>query len=328
MRSPGRLLPLAAAALCTTSCVQVFEGSWIEVVFSNTTPLPGEGAGRTRVPAGTHFELWATSGGGLRRIFQFRIVPQLDSTFPCFIENEEAKFPGLHITQIFERVNGDERMDPQGVAGTNDGLSQAQVDRITDAQRREERRVLVEGGVKAIVGYDPTVTPAVIADLRARVADQAEITDVSDAANAVRFNLCEEFFDEHPRFYVGFDSVFSLPLNGEWYGVVEGSDPRTSAPLGGAGWAVPANLENIDGLSVRWDFDDPNTRTQPGVLCYFDQSEGAQCPPSDIGYYYMSGEPRVLSRRALRVSMRNLNFTGPSAEVAIFPSLGEDEVQF
>jgi hypothetical protein len=319
MRSPGRLLPLAAIALASTSCVEVFEGSWVEVVFFSSTNLPGEGAGRARPPAGTHYELWVSSGDRMTRIFQFRIARQINSAFPCFVEDGEAKFPGLHTTQIVERVLADEEEAANGQPFTQD-----QIDRIADAEKRDSRREDVEEGVKAVVGYDPTTTNEDLADLAAEVQAMAPITDVSDEANAKRREICERFFDEHPRFYVGFDSVFSLPLNGDWYGVVDGNDPRTGAPLGGAGFTVPFKLDNFDSLQVRWDFDNPEDRAT--AECLF--TEDRVCPPSSIGYYYLGGTPREVTRRTTRVTLVNENFPGPQAEMAIFPSLGDDDVQF
>jgi hypothetical protein len=306
-------MPVCALALAatSTSCVEAFTGSFIEIVMAPSTHVPGQGNPEARPPEGTHYELWVTSGGGATRVFQFRIVNQVDLDFPCFVEDVEAKYPGLHSSSIFERVRDDELANPQGDnPNVNEGLSQAQVDRITDAQQREIRANQVAGGVKALVGYDPNTLPADLAELEMRVAMEAPIDRIDDESNARRTEICEQFFDEHPRFYVGFDSVFSLPLNGDWYGVVTGLDPRTGAPLGGAGFTVPYALEDFDQLQVRWNYDDPAMSV------------------STNGTFYVGGPPIHRTRRTINVSMTNESFSALGGDIAIFPSLGEDDVVF
>src|SRR5690349_16044327 len=91
----GRLMFVAALSAGSLSCVQIFEGSWVELflqgaqVPSNTEASPGGG----RPPSGTHYEIWVVSGNDAFHVHDFQIVPAFDSKFPCFIEDDESRFP-------------------------------------------------------------------------------------------------------------------------------------------------------------------------------------------------------------------------------------------
>ncbi len=305
---------IAVGALSTSGCVDSYHGTWMEFVLGRETHIPGDtpGAIGGRPPSGTHYEFWVVTGGRAFYLQSFEVTKQLDPDFPCFIEDAESKFPGLHTTMWYEKNLEDVLSD----GNPTEPEGEQELGQIADAFVREERLFKVSGALKAVVGTDPTVTPAILTALANEVTVAAPITETDAASNARRLAICNAFFAEHPRYYVGQDKVFSLPLNGEFIGMVDGQDPRNSAPVGGAGFAVPVTFEKFDYLWLTWQFNDP---------------QDARIPlygPSTYGYHYMSGVPEHRTRRTINVRMQNEQFPAIGANVAVFPGIDQDNIQF
>jgi hypothetical protein len=190
------------------------------------------------------------------------------------------------------------------------------VNRLADARERQDRLPALAATLKAVVAYDPTVTPAALDALAAQIAAEAPIDDFSAAKNARRYELCQAFFAAHPRYYVGSDLVFSLPVSGEIYGLAEGTVPGAMNNVGGAAFYVPYTFERFDRLWVTWQFDDPADPRR------------ASFGPSDYGYFYMGGVPERRTRRTINVSLKNDVFPSIAGELAVIPRVDEDQAVF
>jgi hypothetical protein len=336
-----RLSLVVASSVALFGCVEPYDGSWVEFSLGAGTHIPADvgNVGNGQPPGDTHYEYWVETGGNAFKVAEFLVSKQFDSQFPCFIEiGRGVQFPGLHSTQFYNKV--------LAVAVEDDPMpSMEEIDRLADAQKRMENQVNVERQLKAVVSYDPNVTPAVLDQLAQEiVANNAGADLIDDEANARRLEVCQRFFDAHPDYYVGNDKVFSLPITGHWYGMVEGADPRNNAPVGGAGFTVPFTFKQFDYFWMTWQFNsahynddgslDTTQSVDPRILNNvtrtIDGQTVSQGPygPSFTGYHYMSGKPQMRTRRTINVDLQNQQFTGVNGKMAIFPGIDEDEAVF
>jgi hypothetical protein len=336
-------LGILAAALSagTLGCVDAYDGSWVEFSLGGGTQLPSnEGnIGNGQPPANTHYEFWVETGPSAFKVAEFLVVKQFDSSFPCFIETGRTDYPGLHSTQYYNKL-----LEEALKTGDPTTPDQDEVNRLADADKRMRNMALVEAGLKAVVGYDPKVTPEVLDALKSDVSMHAPITDTSPEANANRLKICNAFFAAHPDYYVGGDKVFSLPLAGHWYGMVESTDPRSNAPVGGSGFTVPFTFKKFDYFWMTWQFNqvtykpngeldesqpfDPLIKTSIPVPGDTMNRKLGPFGPSATGYHYMSGAPREATRRTINVDLQNQQFRGINGKMAIFPAINEDDAIF
>jgi len=325
--SLGLLLLLTAAG-----CVEPFGGSDIEFALAGSVQVPGLPSEFGRPPPGTHYEYHAfenvtdTDGDGNEivvatysvKVADFEVRPLVDQASPCYIEDEESKFPGLHSTQYLRKL--------QEVTGVDDPFfppadaSPGDVIDVLTAQRRMEGIALLANGIKAITSHDPAPYPSGIpaADL------------IDDASNRQRKQMCEDFWRDHPLKYEGNDLVFTLPLNGKWYGAVDGADPRNGVFLGGAHFFVDTDLSNLDGLLLNWQYNCTGADFQEnGIQCTPDWPDGLPADEqSPIGFHYMSGAAVTRTRGVINVPMKNRLFSRLTGEAAIWVDLDSDDVQF
>lgn len=301
-----RLLVVCLGAL-GLACIEPFQGSHIEFALGGAVHVPGDqGDGFGRPPSNTHYEMWVVHDGYAYELKEFQIVPVIDREHPCFVEDDESPFPGLHSSKYLDKWIEVENPQP-GDEVTN----------IADATQRMANMRLLEERLKAIVGHDPTVQADTVEELEQEMAAAGLGPEaIDDESNRRRKAKCEEFFANHPLHYVGNDRVFTLPHNGVFYGMVDGADPRNQAFVGGAGFDVDATFHEFDTLMINWQFNDPN---DPRVMDF---------GPSPTGYHYMSGAPEYRTRRVVHVSMRNQVFSGINGNAAIYPGLDDDHVNF
>jgi hypothetical protein len=325
----------AALSVGAGGCVESYDGSWVEFSLGAGTQLPADVAdgnmGFGQPPADTHFEFWVQTGNSSFKVAEFLVVSQFNSSFPCFIETGRAQYPGLHSTKYYDRL-----LEDALATGDPQTPDPDEVNLLADADKRMKNMVVVEKGLKAVVGYDPSMTKEILTDLGTAVQNGASIDKTDDASNANRLKICQAFFDKHPDFYVGGDKVFSLPLAGHWYGMVEGSDPRSNAPVGGSGFTVPFTFKKFDHLFMNWQFNDAHYTangeldtsqpTDPRILGT--QAGLGPYGPSWTGYYYMGGTPREATRRTINVDLKNQQFPSLNAKMAIFPAINEDDATF
>ena len=342
-RPSVRLFVLAASLGATTACIEPYGGSNVQIDFSTPTPAaarPGETPEANQPPAGTHMVLYATDykyetdaeGGLVRdettgaphvleatvfRIKEFELQPVINLDSPCFIDLEETRFPGLHVTQFARAVR-----EQTGLVNVGDEFDptkdQGDVQDVLTAERRMEVLPLLRSRLKAVTSYAPHTYPAVDpagACINAG-GDPSRIPPPSciDAeSNAVRLRLCEaEWAAAGPDFYEGSDKVFTIPLSGKFFGLVEGDNPINSGPVGGASMYVDYNLAGMDVFQINWEYNDPS----------------ADPMPQEFGHHFLQGFPLRVTRGVINSRMVNLNDSQISASLAVFADLGDDDVHF
>ena len=325
-------LVLLLIAFTAAGCVEPFGGSNINFSLEGGVHVPGTPGDFGRPPPDTHYEFHAVEyvkdvdDDGNEIIVQtftyeianFELRELIERESPCFIEDDESRFPGLHSTMYAEKLRDvlgfDDPYDPPATAKDVDVID------ILTADRRMGGLGLIQNGLVAVTSHDPAEYP-----------DDIPAPDLmDDASNAERKQKCEAFWKEHPNKYEGNDMVFTLPLNGQWFGAVHGADPRNGVLIGGSKFYVDADLADIDGLLMNWQYD-----CTPEAY----QAEGMHCTPdypttvpddqrTDLGVHYMSGDVVEKARGVLNVPMRNRVFGTVAGEAVIFPDLDNDQVQF
>jgi hypothetical protein len=310
--SRGSLLLVTLIAAAGTSCVEAFDGSKVEVLLGNTTHIPGDEGGGGRPPSDTHYEMWVLKDNRSFKLIDFDVVFVIDPSDRCFIEDAESIYPGLHATQVPARLE-------QDITAGGHTPSDEEAGDIYLAQKRvyQDFNLLTDdtNGVKSLVSHEAGLTLAG----REALYDAANVpdpTDMSDTANAARLEACNTVFAAHPMMYVGNDKVFSLPLNGEYYGNTKGRDPRNAAPTGGAKFDVAQVLDDFDVMRVNWQFND---LADPRAASYGE---------SQVGYHYLAGTPIHRTRGVVNVILQNNFFNNLRGDVSIFTDLAEDNVMF
>ena len=137
-----------------------------------------------------------------------------------------------------------------------------------------------------------------------------------------RLAICRSYWKEEPTYWEGSDKVYTLPLNGTYYGVVDGTNPKNNGTLSGAQFFCTSRLAHFDTFLMNWQYKDMDGDGEPD---YPDGTTDEE--KSTIGFHYMEGAPVHWTRGTTSISMANriYNITG---ELNIIDSLGEDDVHF
>jgi hypothetical protein len=338
----GALALGSVLMLFTPACVDPYRGANIQLAFDDGvhTPAPtADDAIFGRPPPNTYYTFWAVRNiydddGNLEdayffRIQDFEIQPAINPASPCFIDLEGSRFPGLHVTQIAQKMRED-----TGVYDPYDPQYADDDPRVIDVLTADVRRgnlSRIRDGVKAVTSFSNAQYPYVDMDPDAPcVADPGSIPPPhcrDEESNRIRLALCTAFWRENPGFYEGSDKVYTLPLSapyGEWYGAVSTRNPINDiSSINGAAMFVDTILDDFDVLLMNWQYKDLDGDGQPDYPDDFpDESK------SRIGFHYMSGVPRQEVRGVLYVSLRNRSFSSITGEAAIYPNLGKDDVRF
>jgi len=327
-------------------CVDSFTGSNVQFDFSTATPLPGgtDPDGSTP-PENTYFAFYAfdheyatDEDGTILRDFdgdpiilttaafdvqRFELRPAIDRDSPCFIELEDATYPGLHVTQIVTKVK-----DETGINDPTDpgnGASEGDISDVLNAQRRFDLLQRYEEGLKAMVSFSTFRYPAAAAGCGVSGDEIPAPTCIEEADNAQRLRACRALWADNPDYYEGSDKVFTLPLNGTLFGMVEGTNPSNGlSPVGGATMFVDEDLVSADAFSINWQYKDLDGDGQPDYPTDFMTTHQA----SETGYTWLSGLPEERARGVTNVHLENPLDTTIFADVAIFADLKHDDVQF
>lgn len=352
---PGIVL----GVLFLPGCVEPLKGSNVQMDLAEgvpavaprgATPLDGQ------APPDTFFTLYAADyefidgdGDGrpdldangepligeayLFEVQRFEIRKLIDTSSPCFIDlpggagiEGRTVFPGLHATQHANKTK-----EVLGVTNALDpGVPYEDAVIVLTAERREALLPRIENELKAVTSSDATVEagrpdfqyPATSAagTCGGDIGMIPHPTCTDDASNALRLELCRAAWAEAgPSFYEGSDKVYTLPLNGKFYGLVEGENPVNSGFVGGAGFYVDENLDGFDGWLIRYqwkDFDGDGMPDAPAGMA------------SDIGQPYLFGRSEIHTRGVVSATFRHATEIGVRGELAVFPELGDDSVHF
>ncbi len=298
----GVIALLAAGA----ACIENYNGSKIELFLHGGVHVPGDDPpGFGRPPSDTHYELYVVKDDAAFKVAEFDIGPAIRRGDPCFIEMEDALFPGLHSTMIVEKLKE---------AATADGtVTPIEAGDIAVAKIRVANMGALENALKVLSVHEPGLTARIVAEKTAAIPAPALI---DDASNAQRLAACNAFFAEHPGYYVGTDKILTIPINGTYIGLVEAQDPRNNGLLGGGQIDVPASFPDFDAMRINWNFNDP------------DDPRRAALSPSTIGWHYMSGKAVRRVRQVINVTLVNQDFGQITGEVSVYTQLADDDVHF
>ncbi|HUQ05475.1 MAG TPA: hypothetical protein VM261_23395 [Kofleriaceae bacterium] len=335
-------------------------GSNVQIDFGEGVPAAadrGVAALTGQAPADTFFTLYAADykyadvdGDGrsdvdmngepviteayLFEVQRFEIRKLINRSSPCFIDlpggaGDEGRtlFPGIHITQHAAKV--------REVLGVTNPLDPAvpydDAVRVLTADRRVELLPRLENELKAVTSSDATVEAGVPdfeyppttapGECGGSVSAIPHPTCTDDESNALRLRLCQEAWAEAgPSWYEGSDKVFTLPMNGRFYGLVEGMNPINDGFVGGSGFYVDENLVGHDAYLIRYQWKDYDGDGMPDVPAgqTFDE----------IGKPYLEGHSEHFSRGVTNATFRHATEVGVRGELAVFPELSDDSVHF
>ena len=320
-----------------SACVSPLSGSDVQINFKNAqTAAKGAMAPQPLQPkANTYYLLYAIQSksddaGNVTQQFvyevqRFEIKSLIDLSSPCFIDIEDSRFPGLHVTQFANKVGEQVNIKPDDIAHAPPTATQAEIDSVVDANERISHL----GPLQGVVSVVTDVSTAQYGAFATKCVEDGGETDrfpaptcTGDASNKQRLQLCKAFWAEHPEFYEGSDKVFTLPLNGTFRGVVDGANPVNGGFIGGAEWVVPSVLEDIDSYTVRWQFKDLDGNGTPDYAA--DTPEGDK----KLGHLYMTGVPYRITRGVINVRLANSDDPSIVGEMAVFPAVGDRGTNF
>jgi hypothetical protein len=325
LRSSGALLALATS-ITLAGCVESFGGSNLQIDFSEPTPVPSgtfDPLNPIRPPGDSYFTFYALDHQysetdpeviELTRFYEiqrFEIQPVIRAASPCFIDLEESRYPGLHITQFAEKER--ERTGITNPLDPPDGVDEGDISDVLTADVRIDNLSDLEGEIKAVVSFSTLVIPDAAAGC---VSDGIGDDDIpapvcmTDEDNAQRLRVCRSHWAEDPNFYQGSDKVFTLPNNGILYGTVEGPNPINQGFVGGATISVDEVLSGFDAFTVNWNYKDEGMQT------------------SATGTTFLTGEPESRTRGVINARLQSPFSNAVYAEVGIFSDLGDDNVNF
>jgi len=342
-----------------SGCVDSFSGSNLQLDFSQPTlTAGGTDYDGVRAPADTYFTFYAVDhvyrdedGDGVPdvdavgdpipevsyhfEIQRFEIRSVIDQTSPCFIEDTGARFPGLHATQVATKLRGVicERLGQGEDCFDNPfepppGATDGDVTDVLDADVRLEQLDIKQGAIKVVSSYSTFEYPEVAGGCGAGGDEIPPPECIGDADNEQRLRVCHQLWDDansaDEEFYEGSDKVFTKPLNGQMYGMVEGLNPINNGFLGGATLFVDENLVDADAFTISWQFKDHDGDGEPDYPADFltDHDE------SDTGYVFMTGRPEHRVRGVINAHLTNPLSATTFVEVAIFADLGDDGLHF
>lgn len=303
---------IATILLFCASCVDGFRGSNVQIDLSPGTPAQasvGAMPGARELPADIHFKLLAIQHlddtDALIEVQRFEIHKIVDLASPCFIDvGENVRFPGIHVSE-FERAVQDDTGIVDLMNPPADATPEQMIDAATAQQRMRNLAALGGAmGIKVVTSASESAYPAVDADCDGDGLPPPACRD--DVSNARRLSICQAAWVADPLLFEGTDRVLTAPLAGTTFGFVDGLNPITPTPIGGAQWFVDVALEDVDEYAISFHPDGTD----------------------DGGTLFLVGSPTDGPRGVDHVHLDSPAFPGLTAELTVFPNLGEDEVHF
>jgi hypothetical protein len=334
----ARFIPLCALILGSSACVDAFSGSDVQIDFAPAFPraaLAGEVVAPEHPPQDTYYILWASEqslgADGLPDatylfdVTHFEIKRLIDLSSPCFIELEDSRFPGLHVTQFANKMSEQTGIVDPLTPPT--GASQGDITDVLDAQIRMGHLSDLQNQVEVMTdvsnaSYGPSETTCIEDNSSVDQTKFPPAKCIGEQSNANRLKLCRAFWSQHPEYYEGNDKTFTAPLNGKLHGMVEGMNPIGGGFLGGTELFIDSVL-TAQGYLVTWQYKDLNGDGKP------DFPDPA--PPANeqkIGHLLMEGTPFHEARGVTNVTLFDRNDLSISAQMAIFPDLANDGTHF
>jgi hypothetical protein len=316
---------LLVAAVAVAGCVEGFKGSNVQIDFSARVL---EDESPATPPPDTYFTLYAVdqivdettnlvTAEYLFDIHRFAIQPAVDLASPCSIDIEGSPYPGLHVTAFPDKEREQTGVTDPFLPGQDERL----VQRVVTADARLDNAQLLQE-VKAITSTSITTYPAIGTQCVEEGGGSTLIpppTCIGEQSNEVRLAVCRSIWASDPSLFEGNDKSLTAPKNGELYGFVQGQNPINGATLGGSQIFVDEVLY-FDAYAINWQYNDRNGDGTPDYPVGVD--------PMPAGFPYLAGYPEVRTRGVINVPMTNRDDPSVSAQMAIFPDLGNDPVTF
>jgi len=266
------------------------------------------------LPANSHFTIYAIQEDPAQdRLFaldSFEVHRLVDQTSPCFID-VVGPHPGLHVTQYATKIAEDTGI-PDIANPPATATEQQKIEVATALQRMANVQLLagLAGSppmpMNAVTSASPAVYPAVAAGCTGPADELPPATCTDDASNQLRLKLCQAAWQADPNLFEGTDRVLTVPLGGVTHGMVDGLNPITMTPVGGAQFFVDNALENIDAYAI------------------YTQTDGVAGPGTQL----LFGRPTMPTRGVSHVHLVSPANPALTAEMAVFADLGEDDVHF
>lgn len=300
-------------AIALAGCVDGFRGSNVQIDLSPGTPVQAP-IGRDPLPgelaANSHLRLLAIQDvDGDQAVFEvqrFELHKIVDLTSPCFIDvGPNVRFPGLHVSQFGAAVADDTGIDD--LANPPPGATEQQMIDAATAVQRMTNVAALDGpmGIRVVTSASPGGYPAVDPDCAGDGLPPRTCRDA--ASNARRLAICQQAWRDDPALFEGTDRILTSPLNGTTFGFVDGLNPISPVPVGGAQFFVDAALAGTDQYAITVHADDAGDAA--GTLLFV-------------------GAPGGVTRGVTHVHLTSPGSPQLTAELAIFEDLGEDDVQF
>jgi hypothetical protein len=263
----------------------------------------------SQLPSNVNLRLYAvdesTTQSSLFEVQRFEIHRIVDLQSPCYIDvGAHVPHPGLHVSQYAQQIEMDDNIPD--VANPPAGATpQQEIDVATAITRQNDVALLASDvGMAVVSGASDHVYPAMDADCSGTGLPPPTCTDA--ASNARRLNLCQAEWAKDKEFFEGTDRITTSPLNGVTHGMVDGTNPINTGPVGGAQFFVDTNLEDVKAYAIYWQFDGMDGT---GTLLYY-------------------GHTTTPTRGVIHAHLVGVSDPSLTVELAIFANLGEDDVSF
>lgn len=344
---------IAVFAVGASGCVDTFDGVDIQATFDPGVLGAAESAGAAQPgqpPPDTHLTLYAIDlvyqrdGDGevvvdeegepvVERSFayglvDFEIKSVIDLDDPCFIELDSLEagiVPGLHVTRLADKLRDrsgiDDPLDPP------DGADEGDIIDILTADQRMSFLGAIQSDLRAVVAPSTARAPEADTGCAGDGDTSPDLVPppgcIDDASNERRLALCQEFWADNPDYYAGSDRAYADPLNGTFYGLVDGTNPKNQSQLGGVEFLLDVDWTDFEAIAINWQYDDRDGDGEPD---YPDDLPAEE--RSVLGYHYLQGPGSVVKRGVISYSLRNRTIPSISGEISVLNGLGEDDVHF
>lgn len=311
-------MTVAIAAVALGGCVDGFRGANVQLdLFTGAVPVqahvmaapaPGE------LPANVHFSIYAIQQDAMQdRLFEvarFEVHRIVDLTSPCFIDvGEHVPHPGLHVSQYAAKIAEDTGIPD--LANPPATATEQQKELAATAVKRMANVGLLASsdmalGMIAVTSASTSTYPPVAADCNSAPGQIPPPMCTDDASNQLRLELCQAAWKLDPNLWEGTDRVLTAPLAGITHGMVNGTNPISHTPVGGAQIFVDNALDDVDAYAIYFQVDGMDT---PGTQLFF-------------------GHPTMPTRGVQHVDLVSPINPLAQAKMAVFADLGQDDVQF
>ncbi|HEX7843453.1 MAG TPA: hypothetical protein VF469_38535 [Kofleriaceae bacterium] len=309
-------MTVAVAAVALGGCVDGFRGSNVQLdLFTGAVPVQAHVMGAPapgELPANVHFSIYAIQQDSMQdRLFEvarFEVHRIVDPSSPCFIDvGEHVPHPGLHVSQYAAKIAEDTGITSLANPPPNATEQQKEL-AATAVQRQANVGLLASSdmGIVAVTSASTSSYPAVAGGCSGPPDQVPPPMCTDDASNQLRLKLCQAAWKADPNLWEGTDRVLTAPLAGITRGMVNGTNPISHTPVGGAQFFVDNALVNIDAYAIYFQVDGMDT---PGTQLFF-------------------GKPTMPTRGVQHVNLVSPINPLAQAKMAVFADLGQDDVHF